>query len=435
MYALILVLLIIFFYWYSNRAPPPVYEAPIIPDLTNTINTGPTDMSLVLPVASVDNNVYASSSVDNSIVPITPPLGTSVAVPDMTSTDVMNTPTEVVAPAEGGAVDPAASPTVAELAGEIVEEAEAPQPTPSSACICNKWSTNKNKCMRKVNKSGHLVHITKGGGICPDPVCQSQTIMGIHNYVKYFPKTPIPSIVMNSPNNIYGLCQCAKLNSLCVKNKKRCMLGNTGKPCLWPQCKNQVSSNQIKKETIAMQKQAVYAQLLSISKQKDIIRDGAQKSLDSYTTSFNSFKETLSKAKLEYDNANTASSQALVNKNNAVSSGASMVIQAPIIATYNNLQNITNTKFKTYSAIKLQMSAMEKTFITRQTAAIKAKNDANAAANIAKKAEKDATDAYAAAYGKQDTSSSIASSVGSAVASAFGNLSGFLNYRSGYRRY
>jgi hypothetical protein len=264
--------LLLAIYWYSRRAPPPVYEAPVIPDLTNTVNTGPTDMTLVLPVASVDNSVSASSSVDNSIVPITPPLGPSVEVPDMTSTDVMNTPTEVAPTAEGGAVDPAASPTTSELAGEVVEEAEVPQPPPSSVCICHKWGINKNRCMRKADRSGYLLHITKGGGLCPDPICQSKTIMGIHNYVRFFPRGPIPSIVMNSPNNKFGLCQCLKKNSACIKNKGRCMLNSSGKPCLWPQCKNQVSSTQLKLETTAINKQVIYAQLLSDSKKKEIVR-------------------------------------------------------------------------------------------------------------------------------------------------------------------
>ena len=130
MYAFLLIVLLLLLYWYSRREPPPVVyvEPPIIPDLTNTINTGPTDMTLVLPVAAVDNSVYTSSSVDNSLVPVTPPIGPSVYVPDMTSTDVMNTSTPSAPIVTGGAVVPptavvppiAVDPPVAKLVGDDI---------------------------------------------------------------------------------------------------------------------------------------------------------------------------------------------------------------------------------------------------------------------------------------------------------------------------
>ena len=458
MYAFLLIVLLLLLYWYSRREPPPVYVAPIVPDLTNTINTGPTDMTLVLPVAAVDNSVSTSSSVDNSLVPVTPPIGPSVNVPDMTSTDVMNTSTPSAPIVTGGAVDPAASPTATELAGEYVENPAVPEPVPTNIniCICQKWSSNKNKCLKNYDASGYITHKTHGGTMCPDPVCQTRDIMGMHNYMRFFPGLPFPSQVVTSPNNIFGACRCAKYKGLCVKNSHRCLL-SSDKQCLWPQCKKQVSQTQVKLEDTSRMKQSIYKNLLAVYKQKIIVRDSRQKLVDSYLPSVNSAIEKVKNAESKFNSAKVAESQALTNLNNAVASKAPNSIIANFTTIHMTLLNSVNMLLQAYNNAKTSLASSEATLAKRQKDVATAKEDASLTDEKTKKAEVDAFNAYVAAYGQANAdkahmaaygrppptstgllasavgqSISAASTVASTVASAFGNLSSFLNYRSGY---
>ena len=456
MYAFLLIVLLLLLYWYSRREPPPVYVAPIVPDLTNIINTGPTDMALILPVAAVDNSVSTSSSVDNSLVPVTPPIGPSVNVPDMTSTDVMNTSTPSAPIVTGGAVDPAASPTINELAGEYVENPAVPEPVPTNICICQKWANNKNKCLRKYDASGYITHKTNGGAMCPDPVCQTRDVMGIHNYVRFFPGLIVPLPVMTSSNNIFGMCRCARYKGLCVKNNHRCLL-SSDKQCLWPQCKTQVSQTQVKLEDTSTMKHSIYKNLLAVYKQKIIVRDSRQKLVDSYLPMLNSTREKVKNAELKFNSAKVAESQALTNLNNAIASKAPNLIITNFTTIHMTLLNSVNTSLQAYNSEKTILASREVMFVKRQKDAVTAKEDASLTDEKTKKAEIDAFNAYIAAYGQVnaekahmaiygrppptstgllasavDQSISAATTVASTVASAFGNLSSFLNYRSGY---
>jgi 3D (Asp-Asp-Asp) domain-containing protein len=473
MYAFLLILLLLLFYWYSRRAPPPpVYEAPIIPDLTNTINTGPTDMALVLPVTS-PANIY-TSPVDNSIMPV----GTSVAVPDMTSTDVMNIPAEVVAPANnvptppanihtspvdnsvipvgtsvavpdmtstdvmnipaevsvpivaGGSVDPVAGPTVAELSGEYVANVKIKQPIPSNICICHKWTTNKNMCMTEPKSTGYIVHKTKNRLKCPDPVCQITQVIGIHDYVKFFPGVPIPSIVMTSPNNTYGLCKCVQSKYLCTKNKGRCTLKNSKEPCLWPQCKNQVSNDQIKLETIYDQKQKSYTKSFNGYKSLKSIHDSKKNSLDSYISSLKTYRENVKVAELVYNEAASSAKKAVDELSRAQATNKSLAILTSLRVEKVELEKVAERKLNLFNESKQILVGMENALPAFQKEYDKARILMDNSIEKVKKAETEARNAHKAAYAADTGKGFVAY-----VISAFGNIAGFLNYRSGYRSY